>query len=341
MYGLEIFWYVIFITAVACYAMLDGFDLGVGMLMPFARKDEDRRLFLNAIGPVWDGNEVWLVIVIGGMFAGFPYAYATLFSAFYIPLVILICALIFRAVAIEFRSKVHHQSWRCIWDYLFFAGSLVITLAIGMALGNLIQGIPLNSDFDYTGDIFMTFFQPYPILVGILAISIFLMHGSIYLVMKTEGEIHDAIVAWIRPSIIFFVISYLVTTLVTLIYQSHMAERLQKIPYLFIIVLVNILAIANIPRETRKGRHGFAFISSCVNIASLMAIYAVGNFPHLIRSSVNPATNSLTISNSSASAYTLIVLAVIVAIGLPLVISYGYYIYRVFRGKVKIGPMSY
>ncbi len=340
MHGLAIFWYIIFVTSVISYAMLDGFDLGVGMLLPFTRKDEQRRLFLNSIGPVWDGNEVWLVIVVGGMFAGFPIAYATLFSAFYIPLILLVCALIFRAVAIEFRSKVEHLVWRFTWDYLFAFASLAIALAVGMALGNLIQGIPLNGDHNYEGNIIMTFLQPYPVLIGILAVSLFLMHGAIYLAMKTEGELHEKLKTWIYPTIIFFIMSYAIATMVTLIYQSHMTLRLREMPYLFVIVMVNILAVANIPREISKDNLGYAFLSSCLNIALLMTIFAVGNFPYLIRSSIN-IENSLDIYNASASPSTLTVLAIIAAIGLPIVIAYGFYVYRTFRGKVKMTHMSY
>lgn len=339
--GLEIFWYIIFIVSATGYAMLDGFDLGVGMLMPFTKKDEERRVFLNAIGPVWDGNEVWLVIVIGGMFAGFPYAYATLFSAFYFPLIFLVCALIFRAVAIEFRSKHSSKWWRFTWDYLFFLASLLIAFGIGSALGNLVQGIPLNEKFEYTGELFATFFKPYPMLVGLLAVSLFMMHGSIYLVMKTEGELQEKLKSWVPPTIIFFIMAYAVTTMVTLIYQGHMAERLQALPYLFVLVLIDILFIANIPREIKKQRPGWAFLSSCGSIGMLMVLFAIGNFPNLIRSSVNPAQNSLDVYNSSASEMTLVILAIIAIIGIPLVIAYGFYVYRIFKGKVQLTHMSY
>ncbi len=341
MQGLEIFWYIIVIASITFYAMLDGFDLGVGALHLFASKDIERRVFLNAIGPVWDGNEVWLVVIAGGLFAGFPFAYATLFSAMYIPLTILICGLIFRAVAIEFRSKVEHTSWRQTWDILFFVASVIITFGIGIALGNFIHGIPLDENHDFTGQMLMSFLNPYAILVGVLVLALFMMHGAIFLVMKTEGDLHDKLLRWINPTIIFFIMAYAVTTLVTLIYQSHMVERLRERPYLFIFVLANILTIAAVPHFTRKKEHGFAFLSSCANIGFLMLLYALGTFPLILRSSVNPEEHSLTIMNSAASAKTLTVLAVIVAIGVPLVIAYGYYIYRIFRGKVKLDHMSY
>lgn len=340
-FSLMVFWYIIIIAAIICYAMLDGFDLGVGALHLFAKKDQERRIFLNAIGPVWDGNEVWLVIVIGATFAGFPFAYATLFSSFYIPLILLIFALMFRAVAIEFRSKVHHVAWRSIWDTLFFLGSVGIALGVGILLGNLVQGIPLDENHVYRGSMVWTFLRPYPVLVGVLTLSLFMMHGAIYLVMKTEDQLQQKLIEWVRPTMIFFIIAYAVTTMVTLIYQTHMTERIRERPYLFLIALGNMLLIANIPREINKHHYGWAFISSCFNIAFLLALFALGTFPDIIRSSVNPAVNSIDIMSASASSKTLGILAIIVFIGLPCVFGYGFYIYRLFRGKVKLDHMSY
>lgn len=336
-----IFWYIVFIAAVACYAMLDGFDLGVGALHLCVKKDQERRIFLNAIGPVWDGNEVWLVIVVGGMFAGFPFAYATLLSAFYIPLYFLVFALIFRAVAIEFRSKVTKKWWRSTWDFLFFFASIMIALAVGASLGNLIQGIPLDEKFDYTGEILVTFLRPYPLLIGVLAVAIFQLHGVLYLIMKTEEELQHKLISWLRPSLIFFLITYAIATVVTLIYQDHMVRMIRERPYLFFVALANMLIIANIPREVDRKNYGWAFISSSLNIAFLLALYAIGSFPFVIRSSVDPHTNSLTVFNSAASPDTLFVLLIIVLIGLPLVFAYGFFIYRIFRGKVQLDHMSY
>ncbi|MCH9625878.1 MAG: Cytochrome bd-I ubiquinol oxidase subunit 2 [Chlamydiales bacterium] len=340
-YGFMVFWYIVLIAAIICYAMLDGFDLGVGVLHLFVRKDQERRIFLNAIGPVWDGNEVWLVIIIGAMFAGFPFAYATLFSSFYIPLMFLIFALMFRAVAIEFRSKLHYTFWRNMWDISFFLGSLLIAFGVGITLGNLVEGIPLDENHLYTGSIMMTYLRPYPVLVGIMTVSLFMMHGVIYLVMKTENELQQKLISWVRPTMIFFIVAYAVTTMTTLIYQLHMVDRFRENPYLFLVALVNMLVIANIPREISKKNYGWAFISSCLNIAFLLALFALGTFPEVIRSSVNPETNSITVISASASLKTLQVLAIVVAIGLPIVFAYGFYVYRVFRGKVRMDHMSY
>lgn len=340
-FGFMVFWYVVIISAVICYAMLDGFDLGVGALHLFAKKDLERRVFLNAIGPVWDGNEVWLVVTIGGLLAGFPYAYSTLLSAFYIPVSILIFALIFRAVAIEFRSKHTNKFWRQSWDVSFFLASCIIAIAVGMCLGNLAQGIPLDENQTYVGHSILTFFRPYPAMVGILTLSLFMMHGTIYLVMKTEGELQEKLKEWVRPAMIFFIISYATTTMVTLIYQTHMTNQIRERPFLFLIALANMLMIANIPRAVFNKNYGWAFVSSCLNIALLLTLFAIGTFPYVIRSSINPEVNSLTIVNAAASLKTLKILAVIVGIGLPLVLAYGFFIYRIFRGKVKLDHMSY
>ncbi|MCH9610864.1 MAG: Cytochrome bd-I ubiquinol oxidase subunit 2 [Chlamydiales bacterium] len=332
-YGLAVFWYAIFMVAIACYAMLDGFDLGVGMLHLFARKDYDRRIFLNAIGPVWDGNEVWLIIVLGGLFAGFPLAYATLLSSFYIPVMVLITALIFRAVSIEFRSKMPMHWWRSMWDGFFAIGSLVIAFGVGCALGNFIQGIPLDEDQIYRGSIMLTFLRPYPVLVGLMAIALFVSHGNLYLVMKTEGELLERLKVWSKRTLILYIMFYVGVTMVTLIYQQHIVDRFRDQPLLFLIALANMLCIANIPRLVVKGNYGWAFLNSMANVGLLMMLFAFGMFPVLLRSSIDPAY-SLTAMNSSASEKTLIVLGVIVAIGLPLVIAYMAWVYRIFKGKV-------
>lgn len=318
-----------------------GLIWGWGALHLFVRKDEERRIFLNAIGPVWDGNEVWLVVLVGGLFAGFPLAYATLMSAFYIPLTLLIFALIFRAIAIEFRSKRKMRWWRSVWDCLFFLASVSIALAIGMALGNLINGIPLDKDHNYAGHFVLTFLRPYPVLVGVLTLALFMMHGTIYLVMKTEGELQQKITGWVRPTMIFFIMTYAITTVSTLIYQEHMVHHIRQRPYLFLVALANMFIIADIPREINKRRFGVAFICSCLNIALLLILFAIGTFPDIIRSSIDPAVNGISVISASASHKTLVVLTTIVLIGLPFVFGYGFFVYRIFRGKVKIDKMSY
>lgn len=338
--SLEILWFLVLIVAVIFYSILDGFDLGVGVLHLFVRKDEERRIFLNAIGPVWDGNEVWLVIVGGALFAGFPEVYATLCSSFYNLVMLLLCGLIFRAVAIEFRSKMPSPTWRQSWDRVFSIASLLIAFGGGLVLGNLIWGIPLDAHRDFVGKT-SDFFTPYTLLVGVTSVALFTMHGSVYLVMKTEGELHNRLRRWIKYTISFFLISYLTTTAVTLLYVPHMTAHMKNQPLLFCIPLLAFGAIANIFVQHRKKNDGWAFLSSCTSIALLLSVFAIGIFPTLIRSSLNPETHSLTIANAASSELTLKVLLLIVAIGVPLVLAYGVYIYRIFRGKVRLDKSSY
>ena len=338
-YNLEFGWFTIFVFLLVGYTILDGFDLGVGMLHLFAKKDEDRRVMLNSIGPVWDGNEVWFVTAGGALFAGFPDIYATLLSAFYVPVMILLGGLIFRAVSIEFRSKQQMLWWRWTWDILFTLGSFVISFSLGFILGNLIQGISVDENKEFIGT-FNDLMNPYAFLVGFLAVSLFSMHGSIFLLMKTEGELHEKIRKVSGSSMIFFIILYAVTTMATLIYLPHMISDFRDRPYFFGIAVMNLLAVANIPREIHLGRDARAFASSCVNIICLLALYAIGTYPDVIRA-VNDPAHSLTIYNSSSSDLTLKILFFIAFIGMPLVIAYTTVVYYIFHGKVKLHSTSY
>ncbi|MFI0434954.1 MAG: cytochrome d ubiquinol oxidase subunit II [Parachlamydiaceae bacterium] len=338
--SLEFGWFSVFVLLMIGYAILDGFDLGVGMLHLFAKSDQERRLMLNSIGPVWDGNEVWLVTAGGALFAGFPDIYATTLSAFYLPVMLLLFGIIFRAVAIEFRSKQPMKWWRSMWDIAFFVGSVIISLVLGMALGNLIRGIPLNESKEFTGTL-ETIFNPYAMLVGLLTLSVFAMHGSIYILMKTEDAFHDKMRGWTNPCIIFFIMMYAVTTLATLIYMPHMIQAFHDRPLFFLIAVMNILLIANIPREIHLGRDGRAFISSGLNMVCLLALYAIGTYPNVVRATNDPENLSLTIYNSASSALTLQTLFIIALIGVPVVVSYTIAIYYIFRGKVKIDRHSY
>ncbi len=340
-YLLAHLWYFVVGFSLIAYVVLDGFDLGVGMLHVFTKKDEDRRMFLNAIGPVWDGNEVWLVVFGGALFAGFPGVYATLFSAFYDLAMIFLAALIFRAVAIEFRSKKSNPKWRSCWDYVFAIASFGIAFGAGVVLGNMVEGLPLDKNHDFIWAPIFFFFQPYPILIGFLAVSLFLMHGSIFLVMKTEGELHDKIRTWSYRCMILFFVVYVVATISTIIHKPYMIARMKEMPWISVLALIGLLLFLSIPKLFSKGRDGTAFIFSCLGIASFIGLFGVGTYPVLARSSLDPANGSLTITNSSASILTLRVCLIIAVIGVPMVIGYGIYIYKVFKGKVKIGPSSY
>lgn len=338
--NLPFIWFSVFVALLIGYAVLDGFDLGVGMLHLFAKKDIERRIMLNSIGPVWDGNEVWLVTAGGALFAGFPVVYASLCSAFYIPVMILLNALIFRAVAIEFRSKQQARLWRLSWDVLFALSSLIISLALGMAIGNLICGIPLDKEGEFTGSL-STLVNPYACLTAVMTASLFMMHGSIYLMMKTEGEFHEKMRTLVNPCIIFFIMTYAITTAATLIYCPHVAETVRQRGIMFLVAIVNMFAIANIPREINLKRDARAFLSSCINICCLIALYGLSTYPNIVRASNAPEELSLTIWNSASSDKTLSILLLISLIGIPLVLSYTVTVYWIFKGKVKLESTSY
>lgn len=332
-------WFILIGVLFTGYAMLDGFDLGVGALHLFTRKDEERRVLLNAIGPVWDGNEVWLVTGGGALFAAFPGVYATVFSGFYLAFILLLAALIFRAVAIEFRSKQPMRWWRQMWDVSFSMGSLLAGLLLGVAMGNIVRGIPLDERHEFTGT-FWSLLHPYALLLGVTTVALFMMHGAIYAVLKTEGELHDKLRSWASRCIAFFIVCYVLTTVVTVVYVPHMTARLRAHPWLFVIPVLNLLAIANVPREFRRGRDGWAFLSSCLAMAALMTLLALGLYPNLVPS-LPEAAHSLTIHNAASSPKTLGVMLTIALIGMPLVLAYTASIYWIFRGKVKLEPTSY
>src|SRR6202789_1193313 len=273
-FDLNTIWFILVGVLFTGYAMLDGFDLGIGALHLFTKKDEERRVLLNAIGPGGDGNEDRPVPGGGALFAAFPNVYATVFSGFYLAFYLLLAALIFRAVAIEFRSKQPMRWWRQMWDVSFSVGSILSSLLIGVALGNLACGIPIVSNGEFAGT-FLGLLRPYPLLVGVTTVALFMMHGAIYGVMKTEGALHDKLRRWAMNSIIFFVMCSATTTMATLLYVQHMADRVRENPWLFSIVLVNMLAIANIPRAFHLNQDRRAFLSSCVAIITLMLLFGL------------------------------------------------------------------
>jgi len=336
---LNTIWFLLVGTLLTGYALLDGFDLGVGALHLLVKKDEERRILLNSIGPVWDGNEVWLVTGGGALFAAFPHVYATVFSGFYMALMLLLVMLIFRAVAIEFRSKQPMTWWRQAWDVSFSAASLVSSLLLGVALGNIAGGVPLAADHEFAGT-FFGLLDPYSLLVGVTTVALFMMHGAIYLVLKTEGALHERIRGWVNNTIIFFTICYVSTTMATLLYVPHMTDTIRAYPVFFGIAILNMLAIANIPREIHHGRDFRAFLSSCAAMASLMTLFGIGMYPDIVWAS-NDAANSLTVYNAASSETTLGIMLVIAIIGVPLVLAYTTSIYWVFRGKVKLDRFSY
>ena len=332
-------WFALLGVLLAGYAILDGFDLGVGILHLAARGDRERRVLMNSIGPLWDGNEVWLVTFGGAMFAAFPNAYATIFSGFYIAFMALLFALIFRAVSMEFRSKTGSPTWRSVWDVAFFLGSLVATLLFGVAVGNGMTGIPIGRDMEFTGS-FFDLLGPYPLLVGLFTVAMFAMHGSIYLYLKTEGELQVRIHGWMWRTFFVFLVLYMVTTGWTLISIPSAIRNFDRVPWAWLVVILNVLAIANVPRAIHQSRPGYAFISSCCTIAAFIFLFSVALAPNLVASSADPH-NSLTIYNAASSPKTLTIMLIIAIIGMPFVLAYTTVIYWVFRGKVQLDEHSY
>jgi cytochrome d ubiquinol oxidase subunit II len=332
-------WFILVGVLFSGYAILDGFDLGVGALHLFTKGDTHRRLMINAIGPVWDGNEVWLVTGGGALFAAFPIVYATAFSGFYIALMLLLFALIFRAVAIEFRSKKPEAGWRKTWDTSFSISSVLSALLIGVALGNIARGIPLDSSGEFAGT-FWGLLNPYAILVGLTTVALFAMHGAIYILLKTEGDLHDLVRSWINRLILIFITFYVLTSVATILFIPMMTEAFRQSPILFVLPLLNALAIANIPREVHHGRDWRAFLSSCFSMIFLLTIFGIGMYPYLIHSIPHPE-HSLDIYNAASSQKTLKIMLIIALIGMPLVIAYTTAIYRIFRGKVRLDASSY
>ncbi|MFH1277887.1 MAG: cytochrome d ubiquinol oxidase subunit II [Candidatus Eisenbacteria bacterium] len=336
---LNMFWFGVLGILLTGYAILDGFDLGVGILHPLARNDGERRVFMNSIGPLWDGNEVWLVTFGGSLFAAFPHAYATVFSGFYLAFMFLLFALIFRAVSMEFRSKNDSPRWRSFWDGAFFAASAAATLLFGVAVGNLIKGMPIGPDMEFAGS-FFDLLGPYPLLVGLFAVAIFAMHGSIYLYLKTEGALQERMRGWMWRTFGIFLALYLLTTIFTLALVPDAIRHFRDLPWGWAVVVLNVLAIANIPRAIFQGRPGYAFLSSSATIAALVFLFGVALFPNLVVSSLSPEW-SLDVYNAASSAKTLGIMRVIAIVGMPFVLAYTAVIYWVFRGKVEIGKFSY
>jgi cytochrome d ubiquinol oxidase subunit II len=337
-FDLNTVWFLLVGALLSGYAVLDGFDLGVGTLHLFARTDEQRRIFLNSIGPVWDGNEVWLVTGGGALFAAFPIVYATVFSGFYLAMVLLLVALIFRAVAIEFRSKQREDWWRRGWDRSFSIASTASSLLMGIAFANVIWGIPIDASGEFAGSL-LTLLNPYALLTGLTTVALFAMHGSIYLVLKTDGDVQRMVIGWVNRTIIFFIVCYATTTMATLIYRPEMTMVIKAHPILFALPVLTMLAIANIPRSIHHARYGWAFLSSSAAVFGLFGLVGLGMFPTLVRAT--DAARSLTIYNAASSAQTLRIMLIIALIGIPLVLAYTISIYWIFRGKVRLDSMSY
>ena len=332
-------WFLLIGGLFSGYAILDGFDLGAGAWHLFLKKEESRRIALNAIGPVWDGNEVWLVIGGGALFAGFPVVYASLFSGMYIPFMLFLAFLIFRAVSIEFRSKEPMKWWRSMWDVSYSVSSVMLAVLLGVVLGNVLQGMPIDEHFHLKAD-WLTFLNPYALLIGLTTLALFMMHGALYLTMKTEGRLFAKFTILLRRAIIFFVVIFGITTLYTLIYMPHLSDRFKTFPALFAIPLLACLSIAYIPRLVSRRKYRSAFLFSSLTVSLLLILVAVELYPVMIISTIDPGYN-ITVYNAASSERSLGIMLLFAAVGAPLVLTYTAFVFYTFRGKVKLDETSY
>ncbi len=330
---LNVVWFILLGVLMAGYAFLDGFDLGAGILHLFSRK-EHRRVIMNAIGPVWDGNEVWLITFGGALFAAFRVAYATVFSTFYTAFMLLLCALIFRAASLEFRNKVDSGLWRSVWDFFFALSSFVAAVLFGVAVGNVLRGLAIK-DLVYQGT-FFDFLNVYSVLTGLLVAALFALHGALYLRMKSEGDLRRQTEGWIRGAFTLFVLLYGVVALYSVIALPHARASVLS----WLVFPVNILAIYGVWKCTRREKPVAAFLCNGANMALMVVSFSAAMFPNLVLSSLDAASH-LTIWNAANSPKTLAIMLGIVGAGLPLVLAYTAWSYWIFRGKVKVGPYSY
>lgn len=338
--ALALTWFVLEGVLLTGYAILDGFDLGVGILHPFVpRTDLERRISMNSIGPLWDGNEVWLVTFGGALFAAFPEAYATVFSGFYTAFMLLLVALISRAVSMEFRSKMSSPAWRRFWDWAFFGGSFAATLLFGVAVGNAMIGVPIDPNGNVTGSV-LGQLGPYPLLVGAMTVALFAMHGGLFLYLKTEGDFQQRLREWMWRSWGLFMVLFMLTTVATVAFIPRATENFRSFPWALVVVVGTILGVANIPRCLYRDRPGLAFLSSAGVIAGLVALFGLALYPNLVTAAGDPS-RSVTIFNAASSPKTLGIMLVIAAVGMPFVLTYSGVIYWTFRGKVKLGEHSY
>lgn len=337
---LHAIWFVLVGVLLTGYAVLDGFDLGTGALLLTTRDDRDRRTLLNAIGPIWDGNEVWLVTGGGALFAAFPNVYATVFSGFYDAFMLLLASLIFRAVSIEFRSQRPGTAWRTTWDVAFALSSVVSALLIGVALGNVVWGVPLTAQHEYLGGL-EGLLRPYPLFVGVCAVVLFAMHANLYLVLKTDGPLQQHLLrlaGWTVPA---WLACFVLLNAVTVLGCPHIEAALRQRPVpLGALFLASVVVTGGVLRAVRRGHEGRAFVGSSLTIVLLMLLFGVATWPNLVVSVPEPA-NSLNVWNGASTERSLHFMFLVALFGVPVVLAYTAAIYWVFRGKVRLTDESY
>jgi cytochrome d ubiquinol oxidase subunit II len=327
-------WFILIAALWTGYFVLEGFDFGVGILLPIlGRNDTERRVMINTIGPVWDGNEVWVITAGGATFAAFPEWYATLFSGFYLPLLLILVALIIRGVAFEYRGKRPEARWKQRWDWCIFAGSLLPAVLWGVAFGNIVRGVKLDADHTYIGNAF-DLLNPYALLGGLTTLTLFLTHGAIFLALKTSGDIRNranALAGKIGIGAAIIAVAFLGWTL------AHRSTTTSIIlAALAALALVGGLIANRLPSRTDADgrREGWAFLGTAFAIGlAFLALFA-NLYPNVMPSTIDPARNSLTIDNASSTAYTLGIMTWVAVVFAPLVVLYQSWTYWVFRKRI-------
>jgi len=339
----QVTWFVLWSVLWAAYFMLDGFVLGTGFLSKILAKTEgEKRQLIHAVGPVWDGNEVWLLTAGGATFAAFPTTYALLFSFLYTALILLLFSLIVRGVSFEFRGKLDGARWKKAWDNSWVVSSLLVALLLGVAFGNIFMGIPMKNDFTaltfkHEGGL-LSLLNPYGLVTGALFVMLFAVHGALYVAIKTTGDIAVRAGAlasrlWI-PLLVVAVVFLGLTAPFTRLYDNFLAA-----PVLLIIPIVAVSSLVLIRVSAGKGLFGRAFLFSCLTIVFVVFTGVAGLFPNLLPSNIDPASN-LTIYNSSSSLMTLQIMTVVALVFVPIVIAYKIWVYRVFRAPVSEGEIT-
>lgn len=329
---LETIWFLLWGIIWSVYFMLDGFDLGLGTLMPFISKsDTDKRVIYNSMGPFWDGNEVWLITAGGVTFAAFPTAYAVMFSTLYSPLLLILFALIIRAVSFEFRRKIDSAAWRMLWDSCQFIGSFVPALLFGVAFANIFQGIPFDQQHHMQGNL-LSLLNPYGILGGVLFVVMFVLHGSLWLAIKSEGDLQARAIKTAGSMWVVVLVVAVVFLAYTWSATSLWLNYLQM-PLLFIVPLFAVVALICARLFIASQAWWKAWFASGFTIVGATMFGVVGLYPNIFPSSLNPAWN-LTAYNASSSTLTLTIMLVVALIMVPIIAIYQTWAYWLFRHKV-------
>lgn len=335
MQHLDVVWFILVCVLFAGFFTLEGFDYGVGMLLlVLGKTDTERRQMINTVGPVWDGNQVWMITAGGATFASFPQVYATLFSGFYLALFLMLAALIARGVAFEFRSKNPSKAWRTTFDYCIFFGSLIPALLWGVTVGNLIQGTPIDAHMNFVGG-FFDLLSPYTILCGIAFILVFLYHGALYTCIKTVGAISERARATALVEGVVTAVGALVLVGATYVYTDLFKSTLAAVAFAAAIICFLISW-----GVTRVRRPGLGFVFSCLTVIFVTVAYFAGLFPRIMVSSLDPAW-SLTVSNASSSTYTLTLMTVVALVFVPIILIYQAWTYWTFRHRVSEEDLHY